>query len=390
MRRRHNMSGAEFRTHAKALVHGSYEAARDLTKSAGRGARSLAVRAAPHVRRGAVAVGRGVAKASRKTAKFSAKHAGRGMSWLGTKMAAWGTRENPYKPISHGFYRVSDAEAGKLARGVGKPLPSHGRELRVELPDGKLAWLSRTPYSPRNWTDAPKRGWVWSVSGISEKRSNPFRLSRKVARGWGVEAGVAGADLFATHHPKVSVTGQKFRDGAEEFGREMAQTMGGYHPIDHELTKAGEYAWEEFDLGVSEGVEKWLHENYPVFFHRRSNPSRRRNPSPAPSAKALKGAFRDLSMADAVRLNEMMRAATGHKSVDRALETINQKIGGYGIEAINGSKSQHSYYLDAVALYVNTGDVYNTTVLYNIDTRRFYLTTVGDFVEKNEKRYGIK
>lgn len=80
--------------------------------------------------------------------------------------------DSPERHISHGFYRVSDREAGQLARGVGKPLPKHGYELRVELSDGRLAWLSRTPtqYSLR---EGPARGWVWAVSGIGGRRSNP-------------------------------------------------------------------------------------------------------------------------------------------------------------------------------------------------------------------------
>lgn len=77
--------------------------------------------------------------------------------------------------ISHGFYRVSDREAGALARGAGKPLPRHGMELRVELPDGRLAWLSRTPAKHL----APTRGWVWSVSGVASRdRGSPRRSER--------------------------------------------------------------------------------------------------------------------------------------------------------------------------------------------------------------------
>lgn len=75
------------------------------------------------------------------------------------------TRRNPgmrnYQPIDHGVHYVSDVVAGRLARRVGKALPRPGKELRVELAGGKLAWLTRTPY--RAMADAPKRGWVWAV-----------------------------------------------------------------------------------------------------------------------------------------------------------------------------------------------------------------------------------
>lgn len=69
--------------------------------------------------------------------------------------------------ISHGFYRVSDRDAGKLAKAVGAKLPGPGRELRVSMPDGKLMWLQRTPYSRAWHADAPERGW----GGILRERA---------------------------------------------------------------------------------------------------------------------------------------------------------------------------------------------------------------------------
>jgi hypothetical protein len=76
------------------------------------------------------------------------------------------------KHLSHGFFRVSDAVAGRLAKDSGSPLPRLGHYLIVELPrdafpedspfyETKLAELSRTQM--RYSTSAPKRGWVWAV-----------------------------------------------------------------------------------------------------------------------------------------------------------------------------------------------------------------------------------
>ena len=42
-----------------------------------------------------------------------------------------------------------------------------------------------------------------------------------------------------------------------------------------------------------------------------------------------------------------------------------------------------------MALYVNMGDSYAGTLLFNTITKKFSLTTWGDFAEKNAKRYGI-
>ena len=82
---------------------------------------------------------------------------------------AW---DSAARHLSHGFYYITDHEAGLIARANRMHLPalSHGYEARVELPyDGRLAWLSRTPAS--TWWEVgmekpPKRGWVWAISGI--------------------------------------------------------------------------------------------------------------------------------------------------------------------------------------------------------------------------------
>ncbi len=60
-----------------------------------------------------------------------------------------------------GLFRISDKDAGRLARESDNgELPGHGREIVVRLPDGRNAWLSRETY---HGTDGPKRGWVWAV-----------------------------------------------------------------------------------------------------------------------------------------------------------------------------------------------------------------------------------
>jgi len=71
--------------------------------------------------------------------------------------------------LSHNHYRVSDHDAARLARDAGKKLPRVGYELSVVLPDGKKAWLTRTP--TRYYPGFPKRGWVWAV--YSTERLQP-------------------------------------------------------------------------------------------------------------------------------------------------------------------------------------------------------------------------
>jgi hypothetical protein len=77
------------------------------------------------------------------------------------------------------------------------------------------------------------------------------------------------------------------------------------------------------------------------------------------------------------------------KNPDAALDAVNALIRGHGIEAIRGDYQVDRYYYDIVALYVNMGDSYAGTLLYETDTRQFHVTTMGDWVEWKEKKYRI-
>jgi hypothetical protein len=100
------------------------------------------------------------------------------------------------------------------------------------------------------------------------------------------------------------------------------------------------------------------------------------------SLKAIKSYFPRMSNTDAKALKAALDGARGTKSVDEALETANKLIEGYGIEAIRGEAPTYRfYYQDIVALYVNTGDTYTGTVVYDVEKQQFQLTTFGDWVE---------
>jgi hypothetical protein len=73
------------------------------------------------------------------------------------------------------------------------------------------------------------------------------------------------------------------------------------------------------------------------------------------------------------------------KRLDRILACINEVMGGFGVEAIWGSDA----YWPA-ADYINTGDTYSATLLFNRESGAFQLTTWGDFFERNERRYSLK
>lgn len=82
-------------------------------------------------------------------------------------------------------------------------------------------------------------------------------------------------------------------------------------------------------------------------------------------------------------------AGTSPRRVDEALELANKVIGGFGVEAIRGDWHDR-YYQDIVFLYVNTGDTYNATVVYDCVADRWYPgASWGDLVERFDKKYGI-
>lgn len=78
---------------------------------------------------------------------------------------------------------------------------------------------------------------------------------------------------------------------------------------------------------------------------------------------------------------------------DDRLEAINKLLEMHGTEAIRGDW-QNGYWCDVVAVYCNAGDTYDTTVIQvrgdsRFSASRFRVTSWGDFVERNQKRYGI-
>jgi hypothetical protein len=110
-----------------------------------------------------------------------------------------------------------------------------------------------------------------------------------------------------------------------------------------------------------------------------------------PSVKSLKELTRDSSKA--VDLRRALERVEGPGTVDDALDLADRTINGHGVEAIRSPEEYvDAYYYDIVALYVNTGDTYNLTLLYDTDRNKFYVTTWGDWVEAQERagRYSFR
>jgi hypothetical protein len=67
--------------------------------------------------------------------------------------------------------------------------------------------------------------------------------------------------------------------------------------------------------------------------------------------------------------------------VEGALERADVALEGFGIEAGTDRGERKP-----VVLYVNTGDTYNMTLLYDVVAHKFYYTTLGDWVERFGER----
>jgi len=63
------------------------------------------------------------------------------------------------------------------------------------------------------------------------------------------------------------------------------------------------------------------------------------------------------------------------------LTALDELLGTCGVEPIRTTEHIDSYWFDCRACYLNTGDAYNATILFDTKKDRFYLTSWGDLVE---------
>lgn len=73
-----------------------------------------------------------------------------------------------HRHMSYGWYLVTDAEARRLARASGQPLPKPGYVQPVRLSyGGPFIELHRIQLSEQEkWTTQRKRSWAWAVGNI--------------------------------------------------------------------------------------------------------------------------------------------------------------------------------------------------------------------------------
>lgn len=75
--------------------------------------------------------------------------------------------------------------------------------------------------------------------------------------------------------------------------------------------------------------------------------------------------------------------------IDRILICLDELLDGFGVECLRDNTGQQMDGSDIVAEYINVGDTYDSTLLFNHRTQAFSLTSWGDFVERNHRRYSL-
>ena len=90
------------------------------------------------------------------------------------------------------------------------------------------------------------------------------------------------------------------------------------------------------------------------------------------------------------KAKEVMKIISKKPSSDKdaqsKMSTLNKLVGGHGTEVIRSDDAPNdSFWQDAIAEYINTGDTYKATIIYDRIKDKFEVTTVGDKVEEFEK-----
>jgi hypothetical protein len=108
----------------------------------------------------------------------------------------------------------------------------------------------------------------------------------------------------------------------------------------------------------------------------------------SPSAKDLLKDFPKIGSVKADELAKRLKDALDSEeedALDDAMDFANEVIDGNGVEGVKGEGAHvDNYWRDTILLYVNMGDTYDTTVMYDTENEEFLIGSYGDFVEQWE------
>jgi len=110
--------------------------------------------------------------------------------------------------------------------------------------------------------------------------------------------------------------------------------------------------------------------------------------SDAKTCKNLKGEWNP--KINRCNIHHVKKIINDARTVDDALDKLNKEIKGHGIEPVRGREWVSHYYQDINLLYVNKGDTYEPTVIYDTLKQTWCVgTSWGDLVEEDMKRFEI-
>lgn len=67
--------------------------------------------------------------------------------------------------------------------------------------------------------------------------------------------------------------------------------------------------------------------------------------------------------------------------LESKLEDVNRLLDLHGVEPIRKEGEWDNYFGDIIALYLNTGETYESTVLIDVRNLKITIRSVGDFIE---------
>jgi len=97
-------------------------------------------------------------------------------------------------------------------------------------------------------------------------------------------------------------------------------------------------------------------------------------------------AFPKVSGEDARKIASILAAVDRPEDVSSALEEASRIIGGFGVEALQPEGAWvDRYWYNNILDYVNMGDPYVTTIMYDTQKGEFLIGLWGDFLETWEQ-----
>lgn len=89
-----------------------------------------------------------------------------------------------------------------------------------------------------------------------------------------------------------------------------------------------------------------------------------------------------ISAGDARKLVEDLTRAAGHQDwADDVLQEVNRMVGGDGLGAMQAADFNAEVDPHYVMAYVETGDMYRDTLIYEVDTEKFVIDSWGHWLE---------